>query len=150
MAIVRWRPMREMVGIQDEMNRLFDRFFSRDLMDGEEFLQPSQWSPSMDISENKDEFVVSAELPGMNKDDIQVTYVDGSLKIEGERHKEKEDKNVNYHRIERVHGKFCRSFQLPTAIQHNKISAEFKDGILTIRLPKAEEARPRAIDVKIS
>lgn len=150
MAIVRWRPMKEMVSIQDEMNRLFDRFFSRDLTDGEEFLQPSQWSPSMDISENKDEFVVSAELPGMNKGDIQVTYVDGSLKIEGERRKEKEDKNVNYHRIERAYGKFCRSFQLPTAIQHNRISADFKDGILTIRLPKTEEARPKAIDVKIS
>jgi HSP20 family protein len=142
--------MKEMVSIQDEMNRLFDRFFSRDLTDGEEFLQPSQWSPSMDISENKDEFVVSAELPGMNKGDIQVTYVDGSLKIEGERRKEKEDKNVNYHRIERAYGKFCRSFQLPTAIQHNRISADFKDGILTIRLPKTEEARPKAIDVKIS
>jgi HSP20 family protein len=150
MAIVRWRPMRDMVSIQDEMNRLFDRFFSRDLMDGEEYLQTSQWSPSMDISENKDEFVVSAELPGMSKNDIQVTFVDGSLKIEGERHKEKEDKNVNYHRVERVHGKFCRSFQLPTAIQQNKISAEFKDGILTIRLPKAEETRPKAIDVKVS
>jgi HSP20 family protein len=150
MAIVKWRPMREMVSIQDEMNRLFDRFFSRDLLDGEEFIHPSQWSPAVDISENKDEFVVSAELPGMSKDDIQVTYVDGALKIEGEHRKEKEEKNVNYHRVERVQGKFCRSFQLPTAIQQNKISAGFKDGILTIHLPKAEEARPKAIDVKIS
>lgn len=150
MAIVKWRPMREMVSIQDEMNWLFDRFFSRDILDGEEFIYPAQWSPSVDISESKDEFVLSAELPGMSKDDIQVTYVDSSLKIEGERRQEKEQKNVNVHRVERDHGKFCRSFQLPTAIQPNKISADFKDGILTIRLPKAEEDRPKAIDVKIS
>ena len=150
MTIVKWRPMRDMLGIQDEMNRLFDRFFSRDLLDSDEFIQPSQWSPAVDISENKDEFVVSAELPGMGKDDIQVTFVDGSLKIEGERRGQKEEKNVNYHRVERVHGKFCRSFQLPTAVQSNKISADFNDGILTIRLPKAEEAKPKAIEVKIS
>jgi len=150
MAIVKWRPTRDMISIQDEMNRLFDRFFSRDILDGEEFIHPAQWSPAVDISENKDEFVVSAELPGMGKNDIQVTFVDGSLKIEGERTKEKEEKNVNYHRVERVHGKFCRSFQLPTAVQQNKISADFKDGMLTVRLPKAEEAKPKAIDVKIS
>ena len=139
-----------MVSFQDEMNWLFDRFYSRELLDGEEFIHPAQWSPSVDISESKDEFVLSAELPGMSKDDIQVTYVDSSLKIEGERRQEKEEKNVNFHRVERVHGKFCRSFQLPTAIQLNKISADFKDGILTIRLPKVEEDRPKAIDVKIS
>lgn len=150
MALVKWRPMREMINIQEEMNRLFDRFFSRDLLAEDEFVSLGDWSPSVDIKEDKEEYVVTAELPGMKKDDVQITFSNGTLKIEGERQKEKEEKNVNYHRVERVYGKFCRSFQLPSSIQQNKISAEFKDGILTIHLPKSEEAKPKVIEVKVS
>lgn len=150
MAIVRWRPMRDMVGIQDEMNRMFDRFFSRDLWDEQEGISPASWYPFMDISEDKDEFRVQAELPGMKKDDVDITYTNGVLKIEGERKQQKEDKDVNYHRVERVYGKFCRTFQLPTQVQQDKISADFKDGILSVRLPKAEEVKPKQIQVKIS
>ncbi len=150
MALVKWRPMREMINIQEEMNRLFDRFFSRDLLAEDEFVSLGDWSPSVDIKEDKEEYVVTAELPGMKKDDVQITFSNGTLKIEGERQKEKEEKNVNYHRVERVYGKFCRSFQLPSSIQQNKISAEFKDGILTVHLPKSEEAKPKVIEVKVS
>ncbi len=150
MALVKWRPMREMINIQEEMNRLFDRFFSRDFLAEDEFVSLGDWSPSVDIKEDKEEYVVTAELPGMKKDDVQITFSNGTLKIEGERQKEKEEKNVNYHRVERVYGKFCRSFQLPSSIQQNKISAEFKDGILTIHLPKSEEAKPKVIEVKVS
>ena len=150
MAIVRWRPMRDMVGIQDEMNRMFDRFFSRDLWDEQEGISQASWSPFMDISEDKDEFRVQAELPGMKKDDVDITYTNGVLKIQGERKQQKEDKEVNYHRVERVYGKFCRTFQLPTQVQQDKISADFKDGILSVRLPKAEEVKPKQIQVKIS
>lgn len=150
MALVKWRPMREMINIQEEMNRLFDRFFSRDFLAEDEFVSLGDWSPSVDIKEDKEEYIVTAELPGMKKDDVQITFSNGTLKIEGERQKEKEEKNVNYHRVERVYGKFCRSFQLPSSIQQNKISAEFKDGILTIHLPKSEEAKPKVIEVKVS
>ena len=104
----------------------------------------------MDISENDDEFVVRAELPGMRKEDVNVTFVNGALKIEGERKHEKEDQKTNYHRVERAYGKFCRVFQIPDEVKSDKISADFKDGLLNIRLPKAEEVKPKAIDVKIS
>jgi len=150
MTVVRWRPMRDIMGIQDEMNRAFDRIFSRDPWEDREDLSSSGWNPSVDISESKDEFVVSAELPGMKKDDIHVTYTNGVLKIEGERKKEKEEKDTNYHRVERTFGKFCRTFQLPTMVQSGKISADFKDGILLIHLPKAEELKPKEIEVKVS
>lgn len=150
MTVVRWRPMRDLVSIQDEMNRVFDRFFSRDPWEDREDVSSSGWSPSVDISETKDEFVVSAELPGLKKDDVHITFTNGVLKIEGERRKEKEEKDANYHRVERSFGKFCRTFQLPTMVQSGKISADFRDGILIIHLPKTEELKPKEIEVKVS
>ncbi len=150
MAIVRWRPMRDLMSLQEEMNRIFDRFFGNLPAEDQEEMAVSDWYPDVDIVENKDEIVVKAELPGMKKDDIHISYKDGVLTLEGERKKEKEEKDVNYHRIERVYGKFCRSFQLPTVIQEDKINAEYKDGVLTIHLPKAEEAKPKEIEIKVS
>lgn len=150
MTVVRWRPMRDLVSIQDEMNRVFDRFFSREPWEDREDVSSSGWNPSVDISETKDEFVVSAELPGLKRDDIHITFTNGVLKIEGERKKEKEEKDANYHRVERMFGKFCRTFQLPTMVQSGKISADFRDGILIIHLPKAEEVKPKEIEVKVS
>ncbi len=150
MAIVRWRPMRDLMSLQEEMNRIFDRFFGTLPAEDQEEMAVSDWYPDVDIVENKDEIVVKAELPGMKKDDIHISYKDGVLTLEGERKKEKEEKDVNYHRVERVYGKFCRSFQLPTVIQEDKINAEYKDGILTIHLPKAEEAKPKEIEIKVS
>ncbi len=150
MTVVRWRPMKDMIGIQDEMNRAFDRFFGRDPWEDREDLSSTGWNPNVDISETKDEFVVSAELPGMKKNDIHVTFTNGVLKIEGERKKETEEKDTNYHRVERTFGKFCRTFQLPTMVESGKISADFKDGILIIHLPKTEELKPKEIEVKVS
>jgi len=150
MAIVRWRPMRDMMNVQDEMNRLFDRFFGKELWDEDEQLSQMNWFPVVDIKENKDEFAVFAELPGMNKEDVHITFSDGKLVIEGERKKEQEEKEANYHRVERSYGKFCRTFQLPSGIQANKIAADFKDGILKIKLPKSEEVKPKEIEVKVS
>lgn len=150
MPIVRWRPMRDMLSIQDEMNRLFDRFFIRSPWEEQEGLDAANWYPSMDISENNNEFVVSAELPGLRKEDIHITYTNGTLKIEGERKKDKEEKDTNFHRVERVYGKFCRTFQLPSQIKNDKISADFKDGILKINLPKADEVKPKEIEVKVN
>lgn len=150
MAIVRWRPMRDMMNVQDEMNRLFDRFFGKELWDEDEQLSQMNWFPVVDIKENKDEFAVFAELPGMKKEDVHITFSDGKLVIEGERKKEQEEKEANYHRVERSYGKFCRTFQLPSGIQANKIAADFKDGILKIKLPKSEEVKPKEIEVKVS
>jgi HSP20 family protein len=150
MAIVRWRPMRDMMNVQDEMNRLFDRFFGKELWDEDEQLSQMNWFPVVDIKENKDEFAIFAELPGMKKEDVHITFSDGKLVIEGERKKEQEEKEANYHRVERSYGKFCRTFQLPSGIQANKIAADFKDGILKIKLPKSEEVKPKEIEVKVS
>ncbi len=150
MALVRWRPMRDMMNVQDEMNRLFDRFFGKELWDEDEQLSQTNWFPVVDIKENKDEFTVFAELPGMNKEDVHITFTDGKLVIEGERKKEQEENEANYHRVERSYGKFCRTFQLPSGIQANKIAADFKDGILKIKLPKSEEVKPKEIEVKVS
>lgn len=150
MTIVRWRPMREMLSIQDEMNRLFDRFFVKNPWEEQESIDAVNWYPNMDISENNNEFIVSAELPGLKKEDIHITYTNGTLKIEGERKKVKEEKDTNFHRVERVYGKFCRTFQLPSLIKNDKINADFKDGILRINLPKADEVKPKEIEVKLS
>jgi HSP20 family protein len=142
--------MREMLSIQDEMNRLFDRFFIKNPWEEQESVDAVSWYPSMDISENDNEYTVNAELPGLRKEDIHITYANGTLKIEGERKRDKEEKDTNYHRVERVYGKFCRTFQLPTLIKNDKISADFKDGILKINLPKADEVKPKEVEVKLS
>ncbi len=151
MALVRWSPARELMNIQEEMNRLLNRFFGPSLLEETELpTTTTVWQPLVDIKETNNEFIVTAELPGMKKDDIHIAYKDGVLTIEGERKQEKEEKDVNFHRVERRYGKFYRTFQLPSQIQEDKIEATYKDGVLTIVLPKAEEARAKEIEVKVS
>jgi HSP20 family protein len=150
MTLIRWRPMRDMMNIQEEMNRVFDRFFSRDDWGDENLLDSTNWYPHVDICEDKDNFTLSAELPGMKKDEIHITFTDGKLAISGERKQEEEKKDKNYHRVERVYGKFYRAFHIPTKVKGDKISADFNDGILTINLPKVEEVKPKEIEVNVS
>jgi len=150
MTLVRWRPTRDLMSMQDEMNRIFDRFFSRDVWSDDEDINRYDWHPTVDVSENKDEYLLNVDLPGLSKEDIHITFTNGILKLEGERKKEKEEKESNYHRVERVFGKFCRTFQIPNRVKSEKISADFKDGILSIRLPKSEEVKPKEIEVKVS
>ncbi|RMG65236.1 MAG: Hsp20/alpha crystallin family protein [Calditrichaeota bacterium] len=148
MALVRWNPTRELGTLQDEFNRLVERFFGPSMLEAAEEL-PVSWYPSVDITETRDKLVVMAELPGMKKEDIHITYKDGFLTIEGERKREVEEKEgVNFHRVERHYGKFRRTFQLPVAVKGDQIEATYKDGILTITLPKVEEARVKEIPVK--
>lgn len=146
MAITRWRPFRDFLTIQDEMNRLFDDFFGRPVArtDWEE-----AWSPCIDVSETKDNVVVNAEIPGMSKEDVKVTVQDNILTLSGEKKQEKEEKNGNYHRIERSYGSFRRSFTLPTAVLTDKVKATYKDGILRITLPKTEEVKAKEIQISI-
>jgi HSP20 family protein len=108
------------------------------------------WAPPVNIAETEDNYTITAELPGLNKDDIKVTYQNGILTIQGERKEEKEDKNKDWHRVERVYGTFERSFRLPMPVRAEQIQAEFKDGVLTLTVPKAEEAKPKQIEVKVS
>ena len=150
MALVRWRPFRDLVSIQDEVNRLYNDFFGRVPSRFDTELSRSEWTPSVDISETKDEIVVKTEVPGMNKDDIKITLQDNVLTLRGERKQEKEEKDTNFHRMERCYGSFTRSFNLPTVVQADKIKASYKDGILNITLPKAEEVKPKQIPIEIS
>ena len=147
MAIVRWRPFRDLVSIQDEMNRLFDDFFGRPLARTE--WTEGVWSPTVDVSEDKDNMIIKAEMPGMKKEDVKISIQDNVLTLKGEKKQEKEEKDKNYHRVERSYGSFCRSFQLPTSVKTDKIKANYRDGVLNITLPKTEEVKPKQIPISI-
>jgi HSP20 family protein len=147
MAIVRWRPFRDLVSIQDEMNRLFDDFFGRPLARTE--WTEGVWSPTVDVSEDKDNVIIRAEMPGTKKEDVDISIQDNVLTLNGEKKQEKEEKDKNYHRVERSYGSFCRSFQLPTSVKTDKIKANYRDGVLNITLPKTEEVKPKQIPISI-
>jgi HSP20 family protein len=148
MAIKRWRPFRDLVSVRDEMNKLFDDFFGRLPMRMEEMER--MWAPNVDVSETKDDIIVIAEIPGMTKDDIKVTLHENILTLSGEKQQEKEEKETNYHRVERSYGSFSRSFDLPTKVQFDKIKANYQDGILKITLPKSEEVKPKEIPIAVN
>jgi HSP20 family protein len=116
---------------------------------GDEDYTLSSWTPAVDIAEHDDEYLVKVELPGVNKDDVKLTLENNILTIRGEKKQEKETKKENYHRVERSYGSFQRSFTLPAAVKADKIDASYNDGILTVSLPKAEEAKPKQIEVKV-
>jgi HSP20 family protein len=131
------------------MNRLLDESFGPFAFPGEESLSLSVWKPFCDIYETGNEIVVKAELPDVKKEDVHVGIENNLLTISGERKFEEETKKENYHRIERHYGEFRRSFGLPTTIDAKKVSAEFKDGMLRVTLPKTEEAKPKQVEVKV-
>ena len=143
MAIVRWEPARELATMEIErLNRMFTDFY------GEAFSRA--WVPAVDIYEtDAHEVVVKAELPDMKREDINLTFENGVLTLKGERKVQQEVTKENYQRIERRHGVFSRSFTLPNTVDAGKISASYKDGVLTIRLPQHEEAKPKQIAVNV-
>jgi len=135
-----------MFSLQREMNRMFDSFFRGT---DEQGLLSGTWIPAVDVAEENDAYVVKVELPGVNKDDVKITLESNILTIRGEKKTENEVKDKNYHRTERSYGSFQRSFTLPTTVRNDKVDAVYKDGILTVSLPKAEEAKPKQIEVKV-
>jgi len=146
-AFTRWSPARELEDIQ----KRFASWLPSLTGNGEsETLTIAEWSPSVDISEDDKEYAVNAELPDVKKEDVKVNVENGVLTITGERKFEKEEKNKKYHRIERAYGNFTRSFTLPEAVKADKVSAEFKDGVLHVRLPKDESAKPKSIEIKVA
>jgi len=147
MAIVRWRPWRDLYRMQEEMDRLFSDWFER-FSERREVTQ-GLWSPDVDISETVEAIFVSAEVPGIKKEDIHISVQDNILTIKGEKKQEKETKGENYHRVERCHGAFQRSFNLPAVVDSSKVKASYKDGVLKIELPKKEEAKPKEIPIAI-
>jgi len=141
MTLVRWSPFREL----EEMQRNLSRILDDATFSGTE---AGQWLPAVDIRETDDALLVQAELPGIDKKDVSVEVKDGVLTISGERKFEKDVKEENVHRIERSYGRFVRSFSLPTNVDTDKVEATMKNGVLDIRLPKKESAKPKAITVK--
>jgi HSP20 family protein len=109
----------------------------------------ADWVPTVDVSETDGEYQIKAEIPDVKKEDVKVTVEDGVLTIQGERKQEKEEKGKKYHRVERSYGSFIRSFTLPDLVDEEKVKAEFKDGVLNLRLPKSEKAKPKAIEVTV-
>jgi HSP20 family protein len=143
MRLQRWDPFRDIERLHEEMDRLF-RGFALPRLAGEE----PQCTVAVDILEDKDNVVLKAEIPGVNPKDVELQVHDNVLTISGEKKLEHEDKKDNYVRIERFYGKFSRSFTLPPYVDTQKIEATYKDGVLTVTLPKKPETKPRQIEVK--
>lgn len=141
MTLVRWNPARELASMEVErLNRMFADFYG----------QPtgSAWLPAVDVFESAGhEFVIKAELPDMKREDISVTFEHGTLTLAGERKAEFETSKDRFHRVERQYGAFSRSFTLPATVDPARIAASYKDGVLTVRLPQRDDAKPKQIDV---
>jgi HSP20 family protein len=133
---------------QREFDRLFREAFSPALAEGE--VSTRTWAPPVDIYENGENLVLKAELPGINPDDVEIRVEDNTLYLKGERKFEKEVKEQNYHRVERSYGTFTRTFSLPNSIDSDKVAANYKDGVLTLTMPKKEEAKPKTIKINVS
>jgi HSP20 family protein len=149
MSIIRWEPFRDLVSTQDRFNQLFNDTFARAFGDKQE-VSSRAWIPPVDIYENGDSLVLKAELPGINPGDMEIHVEDNTLYLKGERKFEKEVKEENLHRVERSYGTFTRTFALPNTIDADKVKAEYQSGILTLTMPKREEAKPRTIKINVS
>ncbi|MBA3243132.1 MAG: Hsp20/alpha crystallin family protein [Acidobacteria bacterium] len=145
MSITRFDPFRDLRILQDEVNRLFSTNFSRSY--GDEGIARGAWMPGVDIYENKDQIVLEAELPGMNREDFELTVENNVLTLRGERRFEKRDESDNYHRVERAYGTFTRSFTLPQTFSSDNATAEYKDGVLRVVLQKREEVKAQRIEI---
>ena len=149
MAIVRWTdPFREFAHLQDRINRVFTDTYGRA---DEGLMSSGNWAPPVDIYQNGDhEVVLKAELPDMTREDIDITVDNGTLTIRGEKKLSSDVREEQFHRIERRYGSFARSFSLPQTVDTSKVGAEYKNGVLTVRLPLREEAKPRQIKVDVA
>ena len=142
-----WPSFGRLSSLRDELDRLFETPLS-ELARASHLM--SGWAPALDVYEDKENFVVKAELPGMKREEIEVTFQEGTLSISGERKSETKHKDAEVHRTERFFGRFQRALTLPAAVAPDKVKADYKDGILTVTLPKTEEAKPKRIDVSVN
>ena len=148
-ALTRWDPFKEMDELQKRLTSIFGVGSLRSSNGQNETMTVTQWLPLVDITEDDKEYLIKAELPEVNKEDVKVIVESGVLTISGERKFEREEKDKKYHRIERSYGAFTRSFNVPDDADDSKVSAEFKQGVLTVRLAKSEKARPKSVEVKV-
>lgn len=146
--LTRWNPINEFEDLMNRYNRMFGLARTGE-REGKDLFSRSDWAPAVDIKETDQAFTVEAELPGMSKDDVKVTVHDGVLTIKGERKQEEETEDKKVHRIERFYGSFMRRFTLPENVDENSVRANFKDGLLTLTINKAEPKEPKAIEVNV-
>lgn len=142
--LTRYSPSREMRTLQREIDRVFDGFFggAENNNNGN-----ATWTPRVDLAETEEGYLIHLDVPGMSKEDLDINFHDNVLTVSGERKAEETNEQRNYVRVERAYGSFYRSFTLPKAIKHDEIEANYQDGVLTVRVPKAEESKPRRIEV---
>ncbi|HSL84602.1 MAG TPA: Hsp20/alpha crystallin family protein [Thermoanaerobaculia bacterium] len=146
-AMTRWNPTTgSFLTTRDPFARMLDSVFGEGLYPSED-VSNRTWMPSVNIRETEQAFFVEAELPGLTKKDIDITLENNILKLSGERRFEKDTNEESYHRVERSYGSFLRTFSLPSQVNAESVKASFKDGVLTIEVPKAEEAKPRKIAI---
>ncbi|HEY6928706.1 MAG TPA: Hsp20/alpha crystallin family protein [Thermoanaerobaculia bacterium] len=139
---------REMEGLSERFNKLFSNWTRP--FDVTESLKVADWAPAVDIQETEKEYLVKLEIPEVKKEDVKVTFQENELTVTGERRLEKEEKGKKFHRIERAYGTFVRTFAIPIDADETKIFAEFKDGMLIVKLPKLDKPRPKTVEVKVS
>jgi HSP20 family protein len=149
-TLTRWNQFRQLEALQHGLGSLFSRSPAQWPEGQEEQIAVPEWAPLVDISEDDKEYLIKAELPEVKKEDVKVTAEAGTLTITGERRFEKEEKGKKYHRVERSYGSFVRNFSLPDDASPAKVSAEFKDGVLSVHLGKTQKAKPQQIEVKVA
>jgi HSP20 family protein len=149
MAIVRWEPFRDLLTLQERMNRMFDESY-RGRQAGEDWALGGSWAPAVDIYETDGSIVLQAELPGLDPKDVDVRVENNVLTLRGQRKFDETVTKDNYHRVERSYGSFTRSFTLPSEVDTEKIQANYRDGVLRLTLPTREEAKPKQIAINVT
>lgn len=149
MNLVKWDPFRELEDVSARLNRIFGRSAVRADADNQ-MLAMVDWTPSVDISETNDAYLIKGEIPGVKKEDVNVCIQDGMLTIQGERRQEKDEKGKKFHRVECSYGSFMRSFRVPEDADENKVKAEFKDGMISVTLPKSAKTKTKSINVAVT
>jgi len=144
MTLVRWSPWRGAMSVQDEMSRLFNGLVTSPSGSS----AAKDWVPSVDISESDDGFIVTADVPGMNADDIKISVANNVLTLRGDKKNIREGDGENFHRVERTFGSFERTFSLPTGVESGNVKAKYRNGVLEVRIPKSVEAKPQEIKVE--
>jgi HSP20 family protein len=150
MAIVRWEPFRDLLSLQERMNRMFDESYRGGRQAGEDWALGGSWAPAVDIYEKDGNIVLQAELPGLDPKDVDVRVENNVLTLRGQRKLDESVNKDNYHRVERSYGSFTRSFTLPNVVDTDKIQANYKDGVLRLTLPTKEEAKPKQIAINVA
>jgi HSP20 family protein len=149
MALVRWEPVRELNSLQQEMNRLFSSFFDTPTTAGNGSSYARRWIPAMDLVETDDDYVLTADLPGLGQEDINLEFEDNVLTLSGERKAEHSERKEGYYRLERASGSFSRSLTLPDGVDPEAVKATFDKGVLEVRIPKPEQRKPKKVAIQV-